>query len=431
MAWVALQQSVMAGSADAQTVAAKCMEGRGSDYEREQALVKLYIANELPEDVRALVAPFMQSPSEAVGGDISVGQAEEPAAFSGGAPATQPAVPTESSPYSTPRHISPEERVLMYQGMIEHAELESPNAKAPRPATETSHGSQDNAGGTAHASVHAGGSTCCICQETILPGAEGQCGACMVKMHAACLVATTADRPSCPACRADLRGCGYLVGGRTIRPVTAAVVPPPPPARQKGHGKGKQAPQPAAEYEIVESPPIQIANAERLAHMQFGRRKIWGGMDALTLVHYIKLRASRKRDEEGHVIHTTDYYRLSDLSRGLAMETRLYSGFLPEKDSSDLPTTIAAERAKGVPDCLLGRSVLQLPKICRFLFFVDSPTVVLEHDLMVAHLRAALAEATAHSIPCQELQEYVQSPDSIEATRASIAVQTGAERLCT
>ena len=167
MAWMALQEAVIAGNADAESVAAKCMEGRGSDYEREQALAELYSANKLPENVCSIVAPLMQSPSEDVGGDISCGQAEERAELSGGAPATQPAASTESSPYSTPRHISPEERVLMYQGMIEHAELESPNAKAPRPATETSFGTQDNVGGIAHASVDAGtdgasgdGSTC-------------------------------------------------------------------------------------------------------------------------------------------------------------------------------------------------------------------------------------------------------------------------------
>ena len=65
MAWMALQEAVIAGNADAESVAAKCMEGRGSDYEREQALVKLYSADELPENVRTLLAPLMQSPGDA------------------------------------------------------------------------------------------------------------------------------------------------------------------------------------------------------------------------------------------------------------------------------------------------------------------------------------------------------------------------------
>ena len=57
MAWEALQQSVLAGSADARAVSLKCMDGRGSDYEREQALAKLYFTDELPECVRSLLAP--------------------------------------------------------------------------------------------------------------------------------------------------------------------------------------------------------------------------------------------------------------------------------------------------------------------------------------------------------------------------------------
>ena len=65
MAWMALQQSVIAGNAAAETVAAQCMKGRGSDHEREQVLVELYRANELPENVRALVVPVVRLPSEA------------------------------------------------------------------------------------------------------------------------------------------------------------------------------------------------------------------------------------------------------------------------------------------------------------------------------------------------------------------------------
>ena len=284
-------------------------------------------------------------------------------------------------------------------------------------------GNDTTAAGTTVAPDPVPESICCICQESITPGAEGRCGACMTMMHAGCLVAMTADRTDCPACRADLRTCGYLVGGRTIRPAPAQVEPPPR-TRAKGQGKGKQAAT-IAGYEVIESPPIQIVSAERLANTQFGKTKVWGEMDAMTLVHYVKLRASRTRDE-GRVIHTTDYYKLSDLARELSLDTRLYSGYNVEKDAS-LPTSISAERAKGVPDCLLGRSVLQLPKVCRSLFFVDSPVPVLEHDLMVAHLRAALCEAESRSVLCRELRAYVQTPAAIEATRASLAAQTGTD----
>ena len=45
---------------------------------------------------------------------------------------------------------------------------------------------------------------------------------------------------------------------------------------------------------------------------------------------------------------------------------------------------------------------------------------------MVAHLRAARQEAGSRNIPCRELQEYVQTPGSIEATRAALAAETGA-----
>ena len=137
-------------------------------------------------------------------------------------------------------------------------------------------------------------------------------------------------------------------------------------------------PPPLAEHEVLESPPKQVERAEHLVSTAFGKAQVWGPMDAMTLVHYVKLRASRTR-EGGSVIHTLDYYRLSGMAQELALETRLYSGFRIEKDTI-LPTTILAERAKGVPDCLLGRSVLQLPKVCRYLFFIDSKVPIHEHD---------------------------------------------------
>ena len=194
-----------------------------------------------------------------------------------------------------------------------------------------------------------------------------------------------------------------------IRPPTAVVVPPPPlptgpvpspvppaRARAKARGRGSAASAQLTDGTFVESPPIQIAHAELLVNTDFGKTKVWGEMDAMALVHYIKLRASRGR--ETGVIHIMDCYKRSGFSHGLGMETRLYSGY--RIDSADegaaTPPSIRAEQARGVPDCLLGRSTLQLPKVCRFLFFVDSPTHVLEHDLMVAHLRAAAVEAIEH-----------------------------------
>ena len=78
MAWMALQEAIIAGNADAESVAARCMEGRGSDYEREQVLVKLYKTNELPEYVSALIAPAMLSSGDAAGGDTCSGQSTRP-----------------------------------------------------------------------------------------------------------------------------------------------------------------------------------------------------------------------------------------------------------------------------------------------------------------------------------------------------------------
>ena len=91
MAWMALQEAIFAGNADAEFVAAKCMEGRGSDHEREQILVELYRANELPECVRGLVAHAIPSSGDAAVGDISSDQTGEHVAYSGGQPATQSA----------------------------------------------------------------------------------------------------------------------------------------------------------------------------------------------------------------------------------------------------------------------------------------------------------------------------------------------------
>ena len=94
-------------------------------------------------------------------------------------------------------------------------------------------------------------------------------------------MAAAADRPQCPACRADLHTCGYLIGGRTLRPVVANVMPPPPRyhgyhGRAKGKSKGRSEPESttprgATEYVTVESPPIQIANAELMVNTEFGK----------------------------------------------------------------------------------------------------------------------------------------------------------------
>ena len=134
MAWEALQQSVLAGSADATAVSLKCMDGRGSDYEREQALAKLYFTDELPESVRSLLAPtFADEPgARAPEPDTAPSVAGDPP---GGPEALRAGEASkETSPYQTPRHISPEERAVMRQGLIHDAELGPPMAKRSRDA---------------------------------------------------------------------------------------------------------------------------------------------------------------------------------------------------------------------------------------------------------------------------------------------------------
>ena len=134
MAWEALQQSVLAGSADATAVSLKCMDGRGSDYEREQALAKLYFTDELPESARSLLAPtFADEPgARAPEPDTAPSVAGDPP---GGPEALRAGEASkETSPYQTPRHISPEERAVMRQGLIHDAELGPPMAKRSRDA---------------------------------------------------------------------------------------------------------------------------------------------------------------------------------------------------------------------------------------------------------------------------------------------------------
>ena len=67
---MALQGALIAGCEDASTVAARCMEGRGSDAERQAALDALYESNDLPETVRALVEPHYQPAAPETGAAV-------------------------------------------------------------------------------------------------------------------------------------------------------------------------------------------------------------------------------------------------------------------------------------------------------------------------------------------------------------------------
>ena len=256
MSWAALQAAVVAGSASAEAVAKRCMRSGDTDLEREQAPTNIYHNDVLPDSVRALLSQHMQSQGDAAGGGqdtaeasaISpscsadaqlaanvqpIGQAQvqtvgevasvlEPAASAlvgetvaaqhvavpltveprGEAAAVEVSAPSmhsatasaTTSPYHTPRHLSPDMRIACYQGLVNDTELGSPAAKRSRDAERSNDPAGNSAIGThpnnedgnsapegsgaalANATTDATGDaapTCCICQEPILPGAEG------------------------------------------------------------------------------------------------------------------------------------------------------------------------------------------------------------------------------------------------------------------
>ena len=115
MAWAALQQLVIAGNADAETAAAKCIEGCSSFQERGQELVKLYITGELPESVRSLLAlTFADEPGECAPAGGSVAEPDTAAPVNGEPPRQAPAAretdatgvaTPQTFPYQTARYI--------------------------------------------------------------------------------------------------------------------------------------------------------------------------------------------------------------------------------------------------------------------------------------------------------------------------------------
>ena len=60
MTWAALQEAIIAGNKDAEAVASRCMHGRDADAARQHALESIFHTEEMPDSMRALLAPRMQ-----------------------------------------------------------------------------------------------------------------------------------------------------------------------------------------------------------------------------------------------------------------------------------------------------------------------------------------------------------------------------------
>jgi hypothetical protein len=92
----------------------------------------------------------------------------------------------------------------------------------------------------------------------------------------------------------------------------------------------------------------------------------------------------------------------------------------------DLPYSIREESKNGVPECLWGWSVLQGPKVLRYLFFLDVSYNIMEDDLVAAHLNVMHKLVNERGIPSRELTEYLCSAESVQSKREEWAAQTGA-----
>ena len=80
---------------------------------------------------------------------------------------------------------------------------------------------------------------------------------------------------------------------------------------------------------------------------------------------------------------------------------------------------------RGVPTSFLGYSVMQGPKVLRYLFLIDLPSPVYEADLVASHLREFRAAAHEQGIACDALDEYVCTPEAVRAFRVSVAAECG------
>ena len=90
-------------------------------------------------------------------------------------------------------------------------------------------------------------------------------------------------------------------------------------------------------------------------------------------------------------------------------------------------TSIRAEKKNGVPSSFLGFSVLQFPKVLRYLFFLDMEVSVWEADLVASHLREFLELARVANVECAALADYVDTPESVKKFREDEALAAGVE----
>jgi len=171
----------------------------------------------------------------------------------------------------------------------------------------------------------------------------------------------------------------------------------------------------------MESPPLNLKAAQCLVKSRdFSELRPWGHATMWEVVDAFSKRVSR---DVGDYVFTTDLYHESSLARELDMRLRLYSGYVPT--AAPPPRSIKAELNRGVPSYLLGHSVLQCPKVVRYLFFVELPLPVWEFDLVASHMRQFRMTAVQANMQTGELVSSFASCQSIEAFRHSVAHSAG------
>jgi hypothetical protein len=124
----------------------------------------------------------------------------------------------------------------------------------------------------------------------------------------------------------------------------------------------------------------------------------------------------------GTLSFTVDRYHECEAAQTLGLQMRLVSGY---KHMGPMPPSIVREIRNGVPSFLLGVSILQCPKVVRYLFLIDLPSPVYEADLVASHMCGMLGFAKQYGIEYTSPQDYARSVDTIKAFRAGEAARAG------
>lgn len=230
-----------------------------------------------------------------------------------------------------------------------------------------------------------------------------------------------AAAPAAPAAAAARMKCSYR-GPRGGKCTAWAVRGKDTCAKHEGAVTGGGAAKPIPQLVIMEGPPLHVQMAKELAYTKdFSHVPAWNHADVFDIVSGMVKRVHRT---VGQVSSTMDVYAECGIARQLGLKLRMVTGYKREGDSP-LPPCVAAEVRRQVPEYLLGFSVLQCPRMIRYLFFVECPIMVREADLVASHIREFMFAAIKHGIACEELKLYAQDAESVTAFRKRLADRLG------